>query len=91
MARIRGTYRKAFDTCGLEEVRRLAVASATPDEMRSAALLYIEEKDAERQRASLMRRMAAQARLAQSAKNAAWIAAVCAGIAALAAIITLFI
>jgi hypothetical protein len=92
LTRLGESYRKAFEALGIDKVRRLASSPSLAGEKLEQALLWIDEKDAEQQRAlgaSVEIKMAEQLRLAHSAKTAARIAAICAVVAALAAVIAL--
>ena len=86
------SYRKAFDALGIDKVRRFANNASSSGEKLEQALLWIGEKDIEKQRAFIDRseiKMAEQMRIGQSAKNAAWIAAIFAALAIVISIIAL--
>ena len=85
MARITESYRKAFDALGIDKVRRFADNPSSTGEKLEQAVLWLSEKEAEKQRAFMTRieaRMAEQADLARRTKSAAQIAAILAAIAA---------
>ena len=93
MARMTESYRKAFDALGIDKVRRFADNPSSTGEKLEQALLWIGEKEAEQQRASMARieaRMTEQIDLARSTKSAAQIAAILAAIAAIVAVVVLF-
>jgi hypothetical protein len=93
LARMTESYRKAFDALGIDKVRRFADNPSSTGEKLEQALLWIGEKEAEQQRASMARieaRMAEQIDLARSTKSAAQIAAILAAIAAIVAVVVLF-
>jgi len=93
LARVKESYRKAFDALGIDKVRRFADNPSNTGEKLEQALLWIGEKEAEQQRTFMARieaRMAEQTDIARSTKNAARIAALLAAIAAVISIIVLF-
>jgi hypothetical protein len=85
-------YRKAFEDLGIDKVRRFVNNASSTGEKLEQALLWINEKDFEQQRAFMARseiKMADQMRVGQRALNLARIASVLAAVAVLLSIIAL--
>jgi hypothetical protein len=75
-----------FENMGVDKVRLLISTSGLPPETMLDAVNWLAQRDKE-ERLSNSALMASQARVALSAKNAAWIAAIIAMISAIVAIV----
>jgi hypothetical protein len=83
------TNEQRFQKMGIDRVRLLIITSGLPQQMMTDAIAWLAQRD-EEERLRNDSAMELQMRVALSAKNAAWIAAITAIIAAIITIVVAF-